>query len=66
MCMSVFVWSVSGVSEEFLEEGMVITYYSMGYHAHKRKRKERMKDDKEFDKENCRGVSCIHGKDFKA
>lgn len=40
-----------GVSEEFLEGRVVITYYSMGYRAHKRKRKERLKDTKGSDKE---------------
>lgn len=35
-----------GVREEFLEEKVVITYYSMGYLVHKWKRKERLKDTK--------------------
>lgn len=40
-----------GVSEEFLEGRVVITYYSVGYRVHKLKRKEMLKDTNGSDKE---------------
>lgn len=53
------------MSEEFLEEYMVITYYSMGYHVLKRKRKEGMKYAKES-KEKLQRSKLYPWKDFRA